>query len=214
MASLERDERALHRLIDGLLLTLVDTGDLELKFQKLIAETAMLRLFYGLENAVANVSHKLLMNTAYCDTPPTRPVFLPGVAPFRRLADAETAVIRSRGPRARYTKWTQLSDVQANLAAFLDPTDHFLAERANLDFVFEDMRKVRNHIAHNTRSTATAFASVVARIYPLQPRGITPGKLLLSQRQAFAGAPTAGQPAIIVQYLRWTKVAITKLAKH
>lgn len=203
----------LHRLADELLVVVQDTTNLEFKFQKLIAETAMLRLFYGIENAMANISCKLLMNSPYCDTPPSRPQFLPGIVPYRSYSAAEAAIVSLRRPRVRYLKWTQLADIQGNLQPFLVAGEYFVVERGVLDPVFEDMRRVRNHIAHSTKSTAAGFAAVVARIYPLQPRGITPGKLLLSQRTGFVGAPTGGRPRIIEQYLRWTKLATTHLVK-
>jgi hypothetical protein len=75
------------------------------------------------------------------------------------------------------------------------------------------MRKVRNHIAHKTKSTRTDFAAVVSRVYISQPRGISPGKLLLSPRLAFVGASGHGREPVVVQYLRWSKAAIKNLTK-
>lgn len=211
MASLDREVKALNRLADELLATVSAIENLEMKFQRLIAETAILRLFYSLENAVESISHKLLINTPYCDLPPTYPVLL--VPPFRSMSLAEAAVINARGKRVRYVKWTMLHDVRENLSSFLQPTDHFLTERMVLDPVFEDMRRVRNHIAHGTKSTKAGFVAVVNSVYPLGYRGISPGKFLLSKRLAFIGAPGHGRQSVIEQYLRWAKVAIKALVK-
>ena len=211
MASLEREVRTLHRLADELLATVLVTDDLDIKFQRLIAETALLRLFYSLESAIVNISHKLLLNTAYCDVPASRPSLLR--PPFRSASSAEAAVIAARGRRVRYVKWSTLNDIQGNLSNFLQPTEYFLVERQNLDPVFEDLRRVRNHIAHGTRSTQAGFSAVVNGVYPLSPKGISPGKFLLSKRLAFTGASGHGRQRVIEQYLRWAKVAVKTLVK-
>jgi hypothetical protein len=200
--SLQPELGRLTKLADLLLQDVVAAGDIDLRFQRLIAETAMLRLFYALDNFTNDVALKLLTNTNYIDnTIPAR-----SRPAFRSSALAEAA-IRAARPRLRYLKWTQLSDVTANLATFLPAGEHFLVERAVADPVMEHMRHVRNHIAHGTAGTAAKFRLVVNAVYGGHPRGISPGKLLLSHRTAFLGAPTRDRPRVIEQYLQWAKVA-------
>lgn len=209
MASLRPEVKRLNKLVDDLLADVAATATLDLRFQRLIAETAMLRLFYALENACETVALKLLTNSAYCDASvPTR---LRSV--FRSMASASSAVRSARRPAVRYLKWTTLNDFQLNLATFLPNVEHLLTERAVLDPVMEDMRHIRNHIAHATKSTGTKFGQVVQKIYPAQPKGISAGKLLLSQKRAFVGAPGHGRQRVIEQYLLWSKVALKTLTK-
>ena len=151
-----------------------------------------------------------MANASYCDSPPTRPTLL--CAPFCSISLAEAAVISARKRHVKYVKWTTLKDIQGNLSTFMPLTEHFLNERKVLDPVFEDMRRVRNHIAHGTKSTKAGFAAVVNGVYP-SPKGISPGKFLLSKRLAFVGASGHGRQRVIEQYLRWAKVAVKVLAK-
>lgn len=210
MASLGREVNRLHALADELLVVVQDSETLELKYQKLICETALLRLFYSLEGTLMTMAFKLLCNSSYADG--TKAALM--VAPFRGMATAEGAVLAAaRGRGVRFLKWTQFADFQRNLAPFMPVTEHLVAQRQLHDNVFEDMRKVRNHIAHGTRSTASQFGSVVAAVYTSHPRGVSPAKLLLSTRTAFTGAPTTGRPRIIEQYIRWAKLAVKVIGK-
>jgi hypothetical protein len=208
MGALRPEVDKLHRLVDQLLADVAAITPLDLRFQRLIAETSMLRLFYALDNFFETVALKLITNTDYCDgSSPGRIV-----PPFRSLAAAEAAVT-GRNARGRYLKWTQLSDLQQNMRGFLGPSEHFLVERQTVDPVVEDMRHIRNHIAHGSRSTARHFAPIVSRIYLNNPRGISAGKLLLSRRLAFVGAPGHGRQPIVEQYLLWSKAAPRLLTK-
>lgn len=209
MSKLQSEVNKLVELIDQLRLVLSDISALEPRFQRLIAETAMLRLFYGLDNFSEAVALKLLTNTDYGDgSIPNR--INP---PFRSKALAAESVLRSRGARIRYLKWTTLQDYQMNLAGFLPANEHLLTERQVIDRVMEDMRHIRNHIAHGTKSTRVKFTAVVRSIYLGNTRGISPGKLLLSRKLGFVGAPGHGRTSIIEQYLLWSKVAAKALTK-
>lgn len=208
MASLRREVNLLNAVVDELLVVVADIKKLEMKYQRLIAETAMLRLFYAIDGMMEHVSLKLLTDCGYCDgTAPARIL-----RPFRSIA-AASAYIAGRKPPGQFVKWATLKNVRQNLNGLLLNTEHFLKERGVIDPVLEDMRHVRNHIAHRNRGTGRKFSGVVWKIYPTRPRGISPGKLLLSQRTAYLGAPLRGHPSIIEQYLRWTKVAAKTLTK-
>lgn len=208
MASLKPELAQLNNLADALLADLAATRTLELRYQRLIAETALLRLFYTFDNIIESVALKLICSNTYCDG--SAPVRLQPIA--RSLAIAANSVAVAR-PRVRHIKWTTLQDINANLATFFSPHEHLLFQRGVIDPVFEDMRHVRNHIAHGSRSTQAKFATVVAKIYPGNPRGISPGKLLLSQKRAFVGAPGGAKQRVIEQYLLWSKVAMKTLVK-
>jgi hypothetical protein len=209
MTSLRPEVKRLNKLADDLLADVAATTTLDLRFQRLIAETAMLRLFYVLDNASEAIALKLLTNSTYCDT--SVPVRLRPA--FRSIARAAVAVHSARQPRVRYLKWTTLSDFNLNLATFFPATEHLVTVRAVIDPVMEDMRHIRNHIAHGTKSTGRKFGQVVRKIYPAHPKGVSPGKLLLSKKKAFIGAPGHGRQRIIEQYLLWSKVAMKTLTK-
>jgi hypothetical protein len=208
VASLQPDYASFLILVNGLRSDVSAASTLDLRFQRLIAETAMLRLFYGLDNLIVTCALKLLTNSNYCDaSPPAR-----NLPAFRSKALAEAAILAARPRGLPYLKWTQLTDFNRNLVPFLPLTEHYLQERAVMNSVLEDMRHVRNHIAHGNNGTRAKFTTVVHRIYLGRPRGISPGKLLLSPKQAFLGAPTGGQP-VIEQYLLWARLAAKSLTK-
>jgi hypothetical protein len=118
MASLQIEVDRLHALADDLLIVVHDSFGLEVKYQKLIAETALLRLFYSLEGVVMNMGFKLLTNSPYADG--TRPAL--SVPPYRGMAAAEGAVLAAAKTRgARFLKWTQLSDFQRNRPRLCPP---------------------------------------------------------------------------------------------
>lgn len=187
----------------------VRSQGLEVEYQKLIAETLLLRLFYELDQCVEGVILKLVRGAKYLDG--SSPVLL---RPAFRSQDAARQHIisanRARGHRAYYLEWTTLAKVTLNLNGIVSASDHFLVTRNIFDGIYEEMRHVRNHVAHNTTSTRAKFSTVAQEIYTTTA-GISPAKFLLSKRPAVVGY--VGNEMVIAQYIRWSKTFVKTLTK-
>lgn len=204
MVSLTSDYQRFVFLTNELLILSQRSNSLDLDYQKLIAENIMLRLFYELDNCVGNIALKLTRGVLYLDG--SKPLLL--VAGFRSVDSARQHILRATGKY--YLEWTVLSKIQNNLSGILNATDHFLTTRSIHNATYEDMRHVRNHIAHNSTSTKIKFSAISTRIFSAS-RGINPGRLLLSNRPAVPGNPPSEK--IIIQYIKWSKVFIKTLTK-
>lgn len=178
--------------------------ELAVEYQKLIAENLMLRLFYELEKCIEGVVLKLVRGAQYLDG--NSPSLL--VLPFTSQEAARQYIIRTK--KVYYLEWTTLQKVSRNLNGIMDSSDHFLATRNLFDSTYEDMRHVRNHIAHNATSTKVKFATVVRQVYPTIA-GISPAKFLLSKRPVIAGY--GGNEMAVAQYIRWSRTFIKTLTK-
>ncbi|WP_367394567.1 hypothetical protein [Cupriavidus sp. Agwp_2] len=181
-----------------------NAGSLDIPYQKLIAETLMLRLFYELDGCIEGIVLKLVRGTPYLDG--NQPQLLR--APFRSQEAARQHILATH--RKYYLEWTTLNKTQTYLRGIVDPNDHFLVTRAVYNSVYEDMRNVRNHVAHNTASTKARFIPVVRRIYA-NTAGISPAKYLLSRRNAIIGY--AGTETVLSQYIRWSRLFVKTLTK-
>ena len=210
MPSVATDVGRLTGDVDALLALLKDVETLDYRYQKIVAETIVLRLFYGLDAAVEGIALKLARGVPYVDG--SKPILL--CAPFKSIAAAETAILGSKKSGAVYLKWTTLVDIQKNLKLILDPTDHFIIHRVSHDSTYEAMRHIRNHIAHSTKSTARRYHAVISQLYGGPRKGISPGKLLLSQRAAIPGVGVPTNRQVVEQYLSWSKTFIKTLAKQ
>lgn len=182
---------------------------IEVEYQKLIAETLLLRLFYELDQCVEGVILKLIRGAKYLDG--SAPLLLRTA--FRSQDAARQHIIganRARGHRAYYLEWTTLAKVNQNLNGIVDPSDHFLVTRNIHDGTYEEMRHVRNHVAHNTPSTRARFSTVAQGLFT-STAGISPARLLLSKRRAICGY--SGNEMVIAQYIKWSKTFVKTLTK-
>lgn len=178
--------------------------NLDISYQKLIAETLMLRLFYELDGCVEGIILKLIRGASYLDG--TKPALL--ISPFKSADAARQHIIKAH--KAYYLEWTTLTKTNKYLTGILDPSDHFLSTRTSYDSTYEDMRNVRNHVAHNTQSTKNKFSPIVKRLYA-GTSGISAAKFLLSPRAAITGY--TGTDIVLAQYIRWAHVFVKTITK-
>lgn len=204
MVTLQTDYDQFSIVAAKILATSEKSSDLDLEYRKLIAETLLLRLFYELDGCVEEVILKLVRGCAYLDG--SHPKLI--CAPFKSKDAARQHILKKS--KSYYLEWTTIGKINKNLNGILDPADHFITTRTVYNGIYEDMRNVRNHVAHNTSSTKQRFSPVVQRIYS-STAGISAAKFLLSPRVAVAGY--TGKENILEQYIRWTKVFVKVLIK-
>lgn len=210
MAGLEIEYRRFLHATDALLDLHTRIAGLDIPFQKLIAENIHLRLFYELDKTIGEVALRIMRGATYLDR--SSPALL--VPAFSSVNAAGAAIIAKSRRRLFYLEWTTLTKIQSNLDTLLDPTDHFLITFRLHNTVYDDMRIVRNHIAHNSDSTRRQFSAVTSRLFPLA-RGINPSKLLISKRVVLPSPTTGGvgNLAACEQYIRWARLFLKILTK-
>ena len=196
------------RVVAALDALVLDAHLLEGRFQKLVAETVLLRMFYHLEGMVEAVALRLARNMPYCDG--VRPSLI--CAPFRSVAAAEANILGAAAGRA-YIKWTTLNNVTRNMRGILAPTDHFLVHRGNHDGQYEEIRKVRNHIAHATPSTRREYGAVLNRAHGAGARVVAPGSFLLAHRPGIPGLSPPYALPVIRQYFGWADTFVKTMVK-
>ena len=162
-----------------------------------IAELIVIRVFAMLESVIEESACRLVCGAPYCDgTTPTllRP------QPTRGFDRARAAMQDyNRETSRKYLRWNKPAEISENLEYLLPTTEHFLMTLRSHGLLISELRKVRNHIAHGTRSTGAKFQEVVARYYGAKVPGLMPGQMLLSQRFT---------PSLAEKWCRETRVVL------
>lgn len=175
------------------------TGGIEATFQKLIAEIALLRMFYLLEMTFRAIACKVLCGGVYLDGS--------SALVLRRCATSAKAVSemqRYSRERPRDLRWTKTSDIKENLRHLIDPSDHLIRVFDQHGSFIDEVRRVRNRIAHNNPKARADFRVVVRRHYGAELNSVTPGALLLSTRRA---------PPLMEQYLLKSRILVKELVR-
>lgn len=150
---------------------------LEPKFQHFVAEVILLRLFSIVENSIKETALKLSCQARYRN----------GVIPAlyivcRSLIDAENQFINHNRPKPVRLKWTKANFVNDCVKKVIPRTESFRVQVSNHGAFLNEMRVVRNHIAHRTTSTNREYKSVIRHVFGAQLR-IQPGAFLTSTKR-------------------------------
>jgi hypothetical protein len=200
MPRLDIELRDFVRQTDRLLLLIANLTPLEPRYQKMVCEIGMLRLFSLFEGTTETVAIKVVCGAKYVDG--SSPVQL---VRCRNSGDAVIHMLRhARRTPLVYLKWTNQRDIRKNIRHVLDPLDNFYTVINNHGPLIDEMRRVRNHIAHRSSGTRREFKPVVVNYYGAYVRSVTPGVLLFSRRW---------NPPIIEQYIRKARIIIKDLIK-
>jgi len=167
--------------------------------QKLISEIVLLRIFDLLLNAFKSMSCKVACGAIYLDGNP--PILLHTCT---SMPNATTQMRQLSRLKARTLRWTKASAVTENLRFIVDRNDNFMQIIRNHGGFIDEMRRVRNRIVHNNRSSRQNYQIIVRRYYGANLNAITPGTLLLSPRR---------QPVLLQRYLLKSKILVKELVK-
>ena len=195
MASLLRDYR-LHESESARLLNLCGTlGSLSPIHQKFVAELILLRLFDLFQNLVSSVATKLACGAEYLDG--TSPKLLERA---RSLHGARTLFQEHSRQRPRHQlRWSKASEIKENVRYVIDQDDNVVNVIDRNSSLIEELRRVRNRIAHNNRGSRKNYREVVRRHYGAYLNHVTPGVLLLTPRF---------QPLLIEQYIKQERIMV------
>lgn len=157
----------------------LSSESLEAKYQHFIAEMIMLRLFSIFEDSVAEIAYKLAAGAVYTN----------GSLPM--LAIRAGRIIDSRGlflnhgrvKPVQYLKWTKASYISDSVKYVIPTTEKFLVNASLNGSKIDEMRKVRNAVAHNTVSARSDYKIVVRATYGANVN-IPVGAFLVSERRS------------------------------
>jgi hypothetical protein len=100
--------------------------------------------------------------------------------------------------------WSTISEINNNLKYTFHQNNHFWIELNNHSLLIDELRKIRNRIAHNNPKSRQKYQIIVRRYYGAKLNHITPGILLMSLKN---------HPILIIDYLLKTKVLVKNLLK-
>jgi hypothetical protein len=169
-------------------------------FAKAVVETALLRSLDFLQGFFLCMATKLVGGAKYLDG--TKPAVLAS-ARSQNGAIMNMKTVGRPKPK-KDLRWSKVSDIKDNCKFVIPTTEHFLTTLAFHTILIDEMRKIRNRIAHNNPDSRTKYQTVVRRYYGAEQKHISPGMLLLSDRFA---------PRLIDQYLAQSKVLVKQMVK-
>jgi len=123
----------------------------------LIADIAMIRLFLLIENHLDFIAIKILAGAPYLD----------GTTALRTSNPASMKAARvdmlrlHRKQPLRYLKWTNATDCKKNIQHTISSNDPLFGTLSRHDLVFQQMRAVRNHVAHGTTDTRNKYRAAI-----------------------------------------------------
>lgn len=169
------------------------------RYQSAIGELIFLRLFSMLEIELEDVTTKIVCGARYLDG--TAPALLH----YSRSASLARDAMRKHGrPKAIDLKWTIGADLRGNVKFVLDPSDPYFAAVTAHEARVDEMRRIRNHIAHSNSDTLRKYKPVVVTHYGAYVPRITPAVLLQSGRF---------RPTLLKQYLAAARIIIKEFAR-
>ena len=154
-----------------------DLGALKPSHQKLVAEIITIRLLDIFQNFVATVARKLVAGAVYLDG--SRPILLISA---RSVRSAQTLFMSHGRGSSSTTRWTRASYIADAVRHVINASDHYLTVIRSNGAVINEVRKIRNRIAHNNANSRQEYQGVVKTYYGANLNNITPGILLLTDR--------------------------------
>lgn len=176
-----------------------DAESLDARYQHIISEMIMLRLFSVFEDAVADLAFKIVAGATY--TNGSAPAI---TAKTRRTADSRALLLtHGRVKPESNLKWTKAQYIRESVEHVIPIGEHFVITARAHGQIIDEMRRVRNVLAHNTKSAKTDFKSVVRQTYGANVN-LSVGAFLTSTRRS--------SPCNIEKYINSSRAIIAALA--
>lgn len=175
-------------------------GTISPSHQYLVAETIMIRLFGALEVSIEGIALRLAAGALYQSG--LRPTLL---VTSRSLDRAYTNFqhFNRKRPLGRLS-WTTGKACVKNVGMVLHQSERFIYQIRVHASHLDEMRQVRNHVAHRTRSTRAGYKLVVHQTFGAN-LNIQVGAFLLSTKRR----PTAK----LLDYMAWSKAIVHGLSQ-
>jgi hypothetical protein len=154
------------------------TAGLHPSFRWMVGELILLRLFDDFQEMLEGVAVRLACGASYADG--TMPILL--ASPARSTSGA-IALFETHGRlKPKQMKWSNSTFIGETTKNVMAANDSFMFACNAHAQTIEQMRVVRNRIAHANSKTRNSFSSVVVQHYGARLNHVTPGKLLLTPR--------------------------------
>ncbi|MDI1294213.1 MAG: hypothetical protein PSV18_15960 [Methylobacter sp.] len=200
MLLLKHALRNTNKALDRLQQYKIESEVLESKYQHFIGEMIMLRLFSTFEDCVAEIAYKIAVGAAYSNgTQPILNVKANSVGGSRSLF-----LIYGRPKPIQNLKWTKAKYIRESVQHIMPVNEKFITNAQIHGALIDEMRKVRNVLAHNTSSAKVDFRDVVRQIYGANIK-ITAGAFLCSTRRSHI--------CNLSRYIASTRIILSDIAK-
>lgn len=177
----------------------LDCEQLEAKYQHFIGEMIMLRLFSIFEDSVAELAYKIAAGAFYSDG--TVPAL---IVKSNRIQDSRALFLtHGRNRPLDNLRWTKPRFIKDSVGNVIPATESFIINAQAHGQVIDEMRKVRNALAHNSASARLEFKEVVRQIYGFN-RSVSPGVFLVSKKH--------NRVCNLSRYVASVKAVLTQLA--
>lgn len=165
-----------------------------------VAEMLMLRVFSILENCVKDVSARVA-----CGVPYRNGVVSSPTIKCKSIQDALNRFkSEGRSKSLLYLKFTNVSGTNESIKYIINSSEPFRTKLSKYGVQFDEMRKVRNHIAHRYKNTYVEYKNVIMSRYSANLK-LKPSVFLTSTKRQ--------SRAIIDEYLITVKVMIDDITK-
>jgi len=145
------------------------------RFQHFIAEMVMLRLFSIFESSVAELAYKLAAGATYTNgSPPSLNIQANSVNGSRWLFLAH-----GRNKPKQNLQWTKASYIRESVQHVIPDTEKFVFNIRAHGQTIEEMRRVRNVLAHQTSTAKANYRDVLRQAYGANVQ-VAPGAFLTS----------------------------------
>lgn len=180
MASLFPDYRLFTNEVNKLQSLSSNTTSLALPYQKLVAEITFLRLFGLLETYLASICMKLACGVPYLDG--TKPLLLKKANTIMQAGSLFKTYGRNK--TRPLSPWTHAKSIKKNVRYVIAPSDNIIKKLNIYSQKINEIRRIRNRIAHNNTTSRKKYREVVRMHYGAYLNHITPGILLLTPRKS------------------------------
>lgn len=177
----------------------VSLSVLPAKYQKLVAEIVLLRLFSMFENSISSICYKISCGIPYTDG--QSPILLTQAVNSNH---ARTLLQVYNRRSARQLHWSKASEIRKNIKYVVDSSDPFYAVLNQYESSIEEIRRVRNRVAHNNAYSRRLYREVVRNHYGAYINTVTPGTLLLTSRWT---------PRLLDKYISESRILVKDLVR-
>lgn len=197
--SLSVTVKSVNTQLDKLLLYKREAETLESKYQHIISEMIMLRLFSVFEDAVSELAFRLVAGGDY----------LNGAKPHlmvraRRQDESRGLMLNfGRVKPVANLRWTKAQYIRESVEHVIPIQEKFVVNAQAHGQVIDEMRRVRNALAHNTPNARSEYRVVVRHVYGANV-SIPVGAFLTTNRRV--------NPCNIDRYLGSVRAIVTSLA--
>ena len=168
--------------------------------QKLVAEIVLLRLFSLFENLIVSVMLKLACGATYVDG--SDPTLLVRAQSSRNALTLFQTFGRKK--QRQQLQWSTATEIKKNIKYVIDPSDNAVTIVDRNSMFIDNLRRVRNRIAHNNDKSRQKYRNVVKQHYGAFVNNVTPGILLLTPRI---------RPPLLEQYIRQERILVKDIVK-